>query len=75
MRRRNGLPRMLVDGKEIGLRDPDQFVGYVGEANAPTAIRTFTTLLWMRGRYGTGNGGMSLAMIIFFLRFQSLSAY
>src|SRR3954454_10687689 len=28
----------LVDGKEIGLRDPEKFVGYVGEANAPTAI-------------------------------------
>jgi malate synthase len=28
----------LIDGKEIGLRDPAQFVGYVGEANAPGAI-------------------------------------
>ncbi len=28
----------LIDGKEIGLRDPDQFVGYTGEANAPGAI-------------------------------------
>jgi malate synthase len=28
----------LIDGKEIGLRDADKFVGYVGEANAPTAI-------------------------------------
>src|SRR5947209_10613956 len=28
----------LIDGKEIGLRDPEKFVGYVGEANAPTAI-------------------------------------
>src|SRR3954453_3942366 len=28
----------LIDGKEIGLRDPAQFVGYVGEANAPSGI-------------------------------------
>ncbi|HZY11488.1 MAG TPA: malate synthase G [Beijerinckiaceae bacterium] len=28
----------LIDGKEVGLRDADKFVGYVGEANAPTAI-------------------------------------
>jgi malate synthase len=28
----------LIDGKEIGLRDPEQFVGYRGEAKAPAAI-------------------------------------
>jgi malate synthase len=28
----------LIDGKEIGLRDAGQFVGYVGDANAPGAI-------------------------------------
>jgi malate synthase len=28
----------LIDGKEIGLRDPAQFLGYAGEANAPDAI-------------------------------------
>ncbi|MBV8849134.1 MAG: malate synthase G [Methylobacteriaceae bacterium] len=28
----------LVDGKKIGLRDPKKFVGYVGEANAPSGV-------------------------------------
>jgi malate synthase len=28
----------LVDGKQIGLRDAAQFIGYVGETNAPDAI-------------------------------------
>src|SRR5437588_7539822 len=28
----------LIDGKEIGLRNPEQFVGYRGDANAPSKI-------------------------------------
>jgi malate synthase len=47
----------LIDGKEVGLRGPDQFIGYVGEANAPSAILLPSVILLV-------NNGMHIELKI-----------